>query len=257
MKKYYGFRNRLFLPFILLLTLAGCERELSDDVVPATFSTTGDIFTDNFVGLGNDFYLPFADSKLDAFSVDNSEGFESRASYRVDVPNAGDPNGNYAGAILRVDGAGRNLTGYDALTFYAKASQGITLSEVGFGQDFLENKYQVSLTSLAVGTNWTKYIIPMPDPEKLVNERGLFWYSDGTEETNGQGYTLWFDEIRFEKLGTIAHPRPAILNGENESIDGFVGGATSVEGLSTTFNLGNGQDITTALTPAYFSFTSS
>ena len=140
MKINKNIKVRLFLPILLLVVMSGCEREISEDAVLATFSTTGDIFTDNFVGMGSDFYLPFAGSKLDAFSVDNEEGFESRASYRVDVPNASDPTGNYAGAILRIDGAGRNLSGYDALTFYARASQGVVLNEAGFGQDFFENK---------------------------------------------------------------------------------------------------------------------
>ena len=257
MNTFKIFKAKQFLLFTLPLLLAGCERELSDDVVPARFSTTGEIFTDNFVGMGQDFYLPFANSKLDAFSVDNDEGFESSASYRVDVPNASDPTGNYAGAILRIDGAGRDLSGYDALSFYAKASQGITISEVGFGQDFFENKYQVHASGLDVGTTWRKYIIPIPDPEKLLQERGVFWYSDGTDETNGKGYTLWFDEIKFENLGTIAHPRPAILDGEDVIVQSFIGGATRVDGLTETFNLANGRDVTINVAPSYFTFTSS
>lgn len=257
MKTNTYIKGGFFLPLLLLVVLTGCERELSEDAELATFPTTGDIFTDNFVGLGEDFYLPFAGSKLDAFSVDNQDGFESRASYRVDVPNASDLSGNYAGAILRIDGAGRNLTGYDALTFYAKASQGVVLSEVGFGQDFFENKYQVSASRLAVGTNWSKYTIPIPDAAKLLEERGVFWYADGTDETNGQGYTIWFDEIRFENLGTVAQPRPAIFNGVDATIESFVGGVTSVEGISETFNLANGQDVTLNLSSSYFTFSSS
>jgi hypothetical protein len=35
-------------------------------------------------------------------------------------------------------------------------------------------------------------------------ERGLFWYAEGAE--NGKGYTFWIDELKFEKLGTIAQP---------------------------------------------------
>ncbi|MDF1694399.1 MAG: hypothetical protein P1U56_01115 [Saprospiraceae bacterium] len=257
MKINNNIKVRLFLPLLLLVVLSGCERELSDDVVLATFDTTGDIFTDNFVGLGEDFYLPFANSKLDAFSVDNEEGFESRASYRVDVPNASDLTGNYAGAILRIDGAGRNLSGYDALTFYARASQGIVLSEVGFGQDFFDNKNIVTAAGLPIGTNWTKYTIPIPDASKLVEERGVFWYSDGTEETNGSGYTVWFDDIRFENLGTVAQPRPSILRGEDVIIETFLGGVTSIEALSETFNLANGQDFSLNLSPNYFTFVSS
>lgn len=257
MKIYKNINVRLFLPLLLLVVLSGCEREISEDAVPATFSTTGDIFTDNFVGMGEDFYLPFLGSKLDAFSVDNEDGFESRASYRVDVPNATDPTGNYAGAILRIDGSGRNLSGYDALTFYAKASQGVVLSEVGFGQDFLENRYQVNASALSIGTNWTKYTIPIPDAAKLLEERGVFWYADGTEETDGQGYTLWFDEIRFENLGTVAQPRPAIFNGGDVSVQSFIGGVTSIEGLTSTFNLADGSDITVNVSPSYFTYTSS
>jgi hypothetical protein len=41
--------------------------------------------------------------------------------------------GSYAGAIFP-DATGRNLTGYDALTF--KATQTATLNEVGFGNSF-------------------------------------------------------------------------------------------------------------------------
>lgn len=257
MKINKNIKVRLFLPLLLLFVLSGCEREISDDAVLATFPTTGDIFTDNFVGLGSDFYLPFFGSKLDAFSVDDNEGFESRASYRVDVPNASDPTGNYAGAILRIDGVGRNLSGYDALTFYARASQGVVLSEVGFGLDFIEDKYRVNASGLSVATNWTKYTIPIPDASRLLEERGVFWYADGTEDTNGQGYTLWFDDIRFEKLGTVAQPRPAIFNGTNVNVQTFIGGVTSIEGLSETFNLGNGQDVTINVSPSYFTFTSS
>ena len=115
---------------------------VTEDVEFATLGKTGEIFTDAPIGLGSDFYFPFLGSKATAWSVDNNEGYESEASMRFDVPNANDPEGSYAGAIFRVDGAGRNLTEYDALTFWAKASQGVTIGEFGFGQDFLENIMQ-------------------------------------------------------------------------------------------------------------------
>ena len=238
--KYIQAKISLFLGLVLI-TFTGCERDISDDAIAATFATTAEIFTDNFVGMGTNFYFPFADSKLDAFSVDNEVGFESRASFRVDVPNANDPTGNYAGAILRVDGAGRDLSGYDALTFYAKASQGVSIDEVGFGQDFTANQYQVTASNISVGTNWTKYVIPIPDASKLLEERGVFWYAMGTQATGGSGYVVWFDEIKFEKLGTVAQPRPAILNGNTETTETFNGANITVGGLTQTFNLANGQ----------------
>ncbi len=251
-------KTKIILSLILsTIVFTGCERNLSDDVVLATFDTTGEVFTDNFVGMGSNFYLPFANSKLDAFSVDNQAGYESSASYRVDVPNANDPTGNYAGAILRIDGVGRDLSGYDALTFYAKASQGINLSEVGFGQDFITNSFLVSTVNLSVGTSWAKYTIPIPDASKLVEERGVFWYADGTDETGGLGYTLWFDEIRFEKLGTVAQQRPFIYQGQDVIVESFIGATTSIEGIGQVSNFANGQDININAAPSYFTFNSS
>lgn len=255
-KKTNKLNTVLFLSLVLLLNLR-CERDLSDDAVVATFPQTGEIFTDNFVAMGSNFYFPFADSKPDAFSVDSNEGFESNASYRVDVPNANDPTGNYAGAILRVDGSGRDLTGFNVLTFYAKASQGVSIDALGFGQDFFDNKYQVTTNNVSIGTNWQKYYIPIPDPTFLINERGMFWYAAGTQATGGSGYVVWFDEIKFENLGIIGQPRPEIANGDDITIDSFIGVTASVSGLNQTFNLPNGLDQTIAPALSYFQFTTS
>jgi hypothetical protein len=245
------------LSFVFLTSLNGCKRELSGDAVLPSFGTTAEIFTDNFVGLGSNFYFPFADAKPNVFSVDNKEGFESFSSIRIDVPNLTDPQGTYAGAIFRIDGPGRNLTSYDALTFYVKASTGIQLGDVGYGIDYLENKYQVSTQNINVGTNWTKVVIPIPDPSKLTNERGVFWFAAGTQGTNGAGYALWFDEIKFEKLGTVGKPTSNILNGETNTIKSFIGSTINITGLNHIYNLVNGQDIVINSTPAYYTFNSS
>lgn len=254
--KYNYFQNTLLLTFVLLV-LAGCERDLSDDAVLAGFSTEGDIFTDAPVGLGSNFYFPYLGSKPDAAAFDGVETYKGNASIRLSVPNADDPEGNYAGAILRIDGPGRDLTGYDALTFWARGSQGVILDGVGFGEDFIENKYQATITNVSIGTGWNKYIVPIPDPSKLVEERGMLRYAAGTQGTGGLGYTIWFDEIRFEKLGNIAQPRPAILDGQDIVSETFIGANRPLTGLTQTFNLGNGQDQTVEAAPAYFNFVSS
>ncbi len=240
-----------------LIVQLGCKRELSDDAVLPSFSTTADIFTDNFIGLGSNFYFPFGDAKPDVFSVDMKEGYESNASVRIDVPNNTDPNGTYAGAIFRVDGAGRNLSGYDALTFYVKASTGTKLGDVGFGIDYLGDKYKVSIQNVNVGTNWSKVIIPIPDASKLVNERGVFWFAAGTQGTNGSGYVLWFDEIKFEKLGTVGKPTSKILDGQTSTVKAFIGSSINITGLDHVYNLTNGQDVKVISTSAYYNFTSS
>jgi hypothetical protein len=239
---------------LVLLTNVSCERELSDDAVLSTFPKTAEIYTDDFVGMGSDFYKPYGGSKFTAFSVDTEEGYESNSSIRIDVPNSTDPEGAYAGGIFVIDGAGRNLTDFDALTFYVKASQGVTVGEFGFGEDFGENKFITTITNVGVGTNWTKITIPILDASKLLQERGMFRYAAGTTSTNGFGFTLWIDEIKFEKLGTTNLLYPFILNGDDNSVDGFAGSNQIINGLGAVYSLANGQNVTINAAPSYFNF---
>lgn len=248
--KFIYLKTTLLLGFIFTLTV-GCERGISDDVEFATFSTNPDVFIDGFSG-GLE-YLPFGDSYFEAFTVDTETTYNgSSASMRFDVPTVGDPNGAYAGAIFP-DNGGRDLSGYDALTFLAKATQAATLDLVGFGNDFGENKFMVTLPNVQVTTNWRKYTIPIPDPDKLTLEKGMFWYAEGPE--NGYGYTFWIDELKYEKLGTIAQPQPAILGGVDNVQQSFIG--TNIElGGTQTFNLASGLNQTVFVAPSYFTFSS-
>ncbi|SNR64176.1 hypothetical protein SAMN06265371_107168 [Lutibacter agarilyticus] len=247
----------ILLSALLAFSTVSCERTISDEVKFEINNSTGEIFTDSPIGLGSNFYFPFEGSKATAWTVDEKEGYESQASMRIDVPNVNDPEGNYAGAIFRIDGAGRDLTEYDALTFWAKASRGVTIGGMGFGTDFFEDKYQVALSDLSLSTNWVKYTIPIPDSDKLFDERGMFWYSAGTQGTGGYGYTFWIDDLQFEKLGTIAQPRPTIFNGEDLTLETFIGVTAQMSDLKQTFNLGSGLNQTVSPAPSYYDFKSS
>lgn len=191
-KKNIKMKNRQYiylkitlLSSLIFMSTVSCERELSDEVEFATFPNNPEIFIDGFSG-GLE-YMPFAGSKFDAFTVDNETKYDGSASMRFDVPNVGDPDGAFAGAIFP-DNGGRDLSSYDALTFWAKASQAGTINEIGFGQDFGENKYLVTLPNLRLSTNWKKYIIPIPDASKLTIEKGMFWYAEGAENNDGYSF---------------------------------------------------------------------
>ena len=161
--KFINKKNSLVLGLILLLTV-GCERELSDDVVSATFSNTAEIFTDNFVGLGSNFYFPYSDgfAKPDIFEVDSEVSYVGSSSLRIDVPNEiGDPGGSYAGAFFRIDGAGRDLTEYNALTFWVKSTGAPFIQSFGFGQSEVQD-FQTSISNFQLSTTWTKVTIPIP-----------------------------------------------------------------------------------------------
>jgi len=256
-------KKRIYTKFTLLLGLifavsVSCEREVSGDVDFATFSNSADVYIDGFSG-GLE-YLPFLGSKLNAFTVDGNETYLGESSMRFDVPNEGDPSGAFAGAIFP-DYGGRDLSGYDALTFWAKGTKAATINEIGFGNDFgqskyrtVESQYLVTKRNLRISTTWTKYVIPIPDPSKLTAESGMFWYAEGPE--NGDGFTFWIDELKYEKLGTVAQPQPAIFNGEDEVVTTFLDVGSTVTGLTQTFNLGSGINQTVSIAPSYFTFTS-
>jgi hypothetical protein len=235
----------------VMLMVISCKRDLAD-LEPAAFPSTAEVFIDGFsAGLN---YSAFGGSKVTAFDVDTEEKYKGSASMKFAVPDAGDPKGAYAGGGYYTS-VGRNLSGYDALTFWAKASKSATIDVVGFGNDFGESKFLTTLRDVKVNTNWQKYIIPIPDASKLTQERGMFFYSEGPE--NDLGYTFWIDEVKFEKLGTIAHAKPAILDGQNQVIAAETDQKLNIGGLKVTVNLPTGVDQSVNAAPAYFTFISS
>lgn len=258
MKTKYIYSKITVLLGLMLITTS-CDKDLSDEAVLATFSNAPVVFNDTPVGMGTDFYFPYNGSFAQAWTVDEEESYEGTASMRFDVPDANNPGGGYAGGIFRIDGAGRNLTEYDALTFWAKATQAVTIAEFGFGEDFGSNTYQTTRQNVQLTTNWTKVVIPIPDASKLTQERGMFRYSAaGIGNVPGQerGYTFWVDELKFERLGTLAQPQPKILNGVDVQQNTFNGATFQINGTQT-FNDASGQNITVVASPSYFDFSSS
>ena len=244
--------TQLFFAGIFLVLCLGCEREITD-LEKATNPTNPEVFINGFsAGLE---YAAFGGSVPTAFDVDNEVTYNnSTASMRFEVPNAGDPRGSFAGGVFYTE-AGRDLSGFNALTFWAKASKAAPIGEIGFGNDLGQNQFVVSIQGLKLSTGWQKYIIPIPDPSRLTSERGLFWYSAGN--IDGDGFTFWIDEVKYEKLGTIAHPQFSILNGQEQQETSFIGVNKAVGGLTSQFNMPTGINQAVNIAPAYFTFDSS
>ncbi|NBC58445.1 MAG: hypothetical protein GVY05_09220 [Bacteroidetes bacterium] len=256
---------------LLILMTVSCERDISEDAVPATFPTTAEVYTDNPVGLTDEFFISFdpaGGANPEAFGTDDNEAYLGSSSIRIDVPAPNDPNGNFVGGIFKDRGDGRNLTGYDALTFWVKGSLTGSL-EAGFGTDFEIDEFPVS-TFIDLATDWRKVIIPIPDPSRLVQEKGMFFFSAGSFDVLGNdnpdvatsfddnvGYTIWIDEIRFEKLGTLGQGQPKIFNGVDETVETFSGSTIQTTGISYTANLPSGMNQSVQLSTNYFTFSSS
>lgn len=260
--------DKIFILGLLIILFYGCERDVSDDAVPATFNSSAEVFTDAPVGLTDEFFESFDPAEgynvLDTFDVVSDVAYEGSSSIRIDVPSPDNPNGFLAGGIFRDRGVGRDLTGYDALTFWARASTTATLASVGFGADFVEDKFPVIANGIELTTSWAKYVIPIPDASKLVQERGLFSYIAAPFDVLGDGpngneigWTFWLDEIRFENLGTLGQEIPRILDGANLVEEAFTGSTFQVSPLTYTANLSTGFNATVTAAPSYFAFNSS
>ncbi len=244
--------------FILAIVVFGCTRD--EEVLPnATFPNTPDIFTDVPVSLTDEFFISFdpaAGANTNGFGVDENEFFEGTASIRIDVPAEDDPDGNFIGGIFLDRGDGRDLTEYNALTFWARSSTTATAGLFGFGTDFENDEFAVSISNVLLSTKWTKIIIPIPDASKLVQEKGMFIFSAGSQSTGGAGYTFWMDEMRFENLSTIAQPLARIFEGNDEEVESFNGVTIPITGLQVVLNV-EGTDVPVNVTPSYFNFQTS
>jgi hypothetical protein len=243
---------------IVTTALVSCEREFSEDITLATFPTIPEVFTDNPVNLTDEFFISFdpADgANVYGFDTDN-DAYKGTQAIKIDVPAPNDPNGGFIGGIFLDRGEGRNLTEYTALTFWARASTTATVGLFGFGTDFIDDKYTVNIEDTTLSTAWKKYIIPIPDPSKLVQEKGMFIFSAGTQSTENLGYSIWLDEIRFEKLNTFAQARTSIMSGLDVNRRVY-NGEIIIDETQQTVNLGDGTELVTNIAPAYLDFHSS
>ena len=257
-KKFMYSKITLLLGLFLLL-FSNCEREISDEAVLATFQTNPNVFTDAPAGLTDEFFISFdpaAGANTEGFGTDDNEAYKGTSSIRIDVPAPNDPNGGFIGGVFRDRGEGRDLSGYDALTFWMKGSTTASVSLLGFGTDFLEDKFPVSIANKQLSTDWRKVIIPIPDASKLTQERGMFVFSAGTESTGGVGFTFWIDEIKFEKLGTLKLQNYFIQNGNKVDVNVFTGVNQRITGLGAVYSLPSGVSQTITISPNYFDFKS-
>jgi hypothetical protein len=225
-----------------------CERDLTS-LDPATFPPEAEIFHDDF-GPGLH-YSAFGGSKVDALDVERDEVYRGTAALRFTVPAPSDPSGGFAGGAFFSE-VPRDLSGFDALTFWARSSTAATLDRVGIGNDNTgTSRFPANLDNLSLSTRWTKYALPLPLSSVLTEERGLFLVADASEYE--VGYDLYFDDVQFERLGTIINPRPVI---PTRTVTGEVGGTLTVDGARVIFDV-NGTDVTVGAAPSYFTFTSS
>lgn len=242
-------RNPIRLVTVMALALLaawalnGCSERTLADLELASADDNPVVYEDEFLG-GLD-YAAFEDSYYEAFTLDQTVAHAGNASIKVAVP----PN-EWAGGFLYVRGT-RNLSSYNALTFYARASRAVNLGSAGTGIRIAgDSPYQTEVNGLALTTEWTLYVLPIPDPSRLTLESGMFWFAMGA---TAEGVNIWFDDIKYARVSGITDPRPVMTT---RSVQALVGDEFDIPGTRTVFNV-SGEDVRVYHTPDYFTYTSS
>jgi len=232
----------------LFLGITGCERDVGM-LEPAPFPTDSEVFLDEF-GPGVD-YDAFAGSKVTALDISFLVTYQGSRALQLTVPNFGDPEGSFAGGAFTSSGE-RDLTGYNALEFWARASMPATLGLAGIGNDNTgASLYGAQVTDLPLTTIWERYVVPVPLSEKLALERGLFEVAAGPQDETG--FELWLDEVQFVNDPTITNPRPEI---GTQDVSTTVGATVNVGGTIVTYDVA-GREVAVQASPNYFTFSSS
>jgi len=232
------------LPLVLLpLVLAGCSGRDLPTLPLATAEADPVIFADAF-GSTLD-YSAFADSYYEALSIDETVARTGSASLKVEVP-----GGSWAGGAFWTHSP-RDLSGYNALTFYARSSTPLTLNSCGIGLDVnSDSPYQAEIANVALtDQEWTLVVIPIPNPARLTSERGMFWYS---EAEGSETVDIWFDDVQYAVVG-VTNPRPVMTSTTAQAL---LGETVPIQGTRTTFSV-DGVDVVVAHKPFYFDYFSS
>lgn len=232
----------------LAATLGGCGHSTAT-LKPWPPITDPAVFDDDFGAKAQ--FQAFGNSKLDAVAVDSTDKHGGRACMKIAVPNPGDATGGYAGGAIVATQA-RDLSGNDALTFWARTNRPVTFDVVGIGNDNTgTSKYTAQMGNLTMNQTWKKFVVPIPDPSRLTAERGLFFFASGPK--NGVGFDCYVDEVKFEKLGTLTNARPAMTT---QTLNAVVGSSLPVTGTKFTVAV-DGVDVAVDCSPNYFTYATS
>lgn len=147
------YRHAIYPAVMLAALLSSCERDIDTDVI-ATAPRTAEVFVDGFAA-GLEFQAWGNPTNL---TIDTESKYSGTTSLRIAVPEPGDLAGSWAGGTFYTQ-AGRDLTQYNCLTFYARSSTG-TAIEVGIGNYGDDPQYVVSMKNVKIDSNWHRYIYP-------------------------------------------------------------------------------------------------
>ena len=223
-----------------------------------------------FVGgyVDNVNYNPFSNSSAADVTPDATTCFPGTTLYcpvgeatlKVVVPGPGSVTNQFAGGAF-LAAPPRNLSGFDAVSFWAKGTVRGAPFVVGLGSDLTPTALYLAEGSAELDTTWTQYILPIPNPAKLTAEAGLFYISAGAVGSPGVGFTFWLADIQYVKLGSALGGPGAVMPPScvqtqvgNPAFAAFLG--TAPDKILVNFAVDT-ERVTVNASRRYFTFTSS
>jgi hypothetical protein len=242
----------LLLPAVLVLN--GCSSRNPAELPLAKAGVDPVVFDDAF-GANVD-YFAFENSHYKALTQESSGGYEDSPTLKVSIapptpgldPSDPDYSGGWAGGSFWTH-LPRDLSSFNSLTFWARASEPLDLSECGLGIPLdMPSTYQITVANTPLDTAFKKVIIPIPNPGRLTAEQGMFWYSHGTHSVQ-----IWMDEVVFRNETGILNPRPSL---RSETKEVLLDEEVAIAGTKTIYSV-NGVDVEVGHASTYFDYFSS
>ncbi|HEX4383442.1 MAG TPA: Ig-like domain-containing protein [Myxococcales bacterium] len=217
---------------------------------PATSFT---VFGDSFP-TGVTAFTPFQGNVHNDINVDTvaADVHSGTSALKVIIPTPA--QGDFTGGAIVLPSA-VNLSGTNALTFWAKATSPKVIDKFGLANDANGHQtFQVELAGAALTTTYQQFVIPLPDASQLTATTGVFHFATGSD---ANGVIFFVDDIQYGVLPSnqLGQGQPAIAT---ETLSKNAGDTFTVDGTSESWFLnGSGTATSFSISPSYFAFTSS
>ena len=170
-------------PVTITVTNTATNHAATATITPSAPSKSGYVFLNSFAP-----GVSLVDSSSPAVSptIDSTTTHNGHASLKIVIPATG-------ASVALVNSTGQNLTGFNAVTFWAQASvapaAGVGAVAIGARHS---DQFNAEVSGFAVTTTWQQFWVPMPDPAQATSLTGLLRIGEGAE-----AYTLWISDVQY------------------------------------------------------------
>jgi uncharacterized protein YjdB len=191
--------------------------------VTVTIGASGYVFFHGAFDAGVNAALAGFGGSINTIAVDTNSANDYGGFHALRIDS---PINNYTGGAWTAK-APRDLSAFNAITFYAKASVSAKWPVVGFGDDANGNSaFKTEMHDLQLTTTYQKFVLPLPDPAKATASSGLFYFADGVNYTvGGTTFSVWVADLQYEKITPAPGGAP---------VAAFVGAGKTLQQGATT-----------------------